>query len=123
MFAFEAGAIIGLAIIVHYADVVKYLHLCYIRVYRAVPVFVGFQWTLVMQTSLDVARCHSRGQGRICPTAAKAAVCHRPASLVALVLLGLSSPAQGFAPRPRAVPAANIAACPTAIIRGLHVIK
>jgi len=24
MFAFEAGAIIGLAIIVHYADVVKY---------------------------------------------------------------------------------------------------
>jgi hypothetical protein len=27
MFAFEAGAIIGLAIIVHYADVVKYLRL------------------------------------------------------------------------------------------------
>jgi hypothetical protein len=42
MFAFEAGAIIGLAIIVHYADVVKYLRLCYIRVYRAVPVLVGF---------------------------------------------------------------------------------
>jgi len=27
MFAFEAGAIIGLAIIVHYSDVVKYLRL------------------------------------------------------------------------------------------------
>jgi len=27
MFAFEAGAIIGLAIIVHYADVVKYSRL------------------------------------------------------------------------------------------------
>ena len=42
MFAFEAGAIIGLAIIVHYADVVKYPRLCYTRPYRAVPVFVGF---------------------------------------------------------------------------------
>ena len=76
-----------------------------------------------MQTRLTAIWCQFWGQGRECPTADKSALCHRTAPLVALVLPVLSSPAQGFAPRPRAVPAANIAACPTAIIRGLHVIK
>ena len=123
MFAFKAGAIIGLAIIVHYADVVKYLHLCYIRAYRAVPVFVGFQWLAWARPCLGVLRCQIRGQGRICPTAAKAAVCHRPAPLAALVLLGLISPAQGQAPETPAACAANKGVCPTADNGGLSVIK
>lgn len=47
------------------------------------------------------ARCQMRGQGRICPTAAEAAVCHRPAPLATLVLPGLIYLAQGQAPRPQ----------------------
>ena len=68
-------------------------------------------------------RIQIRGQGRICPTAAKAAVCHRPAPLAALVLLGLISPAQGQAPETPAACAANKGVCPTADNGGLSVIK
>ena len=114
---------IGLVIIFHYSDVVKCFLLCYKVGYGSWRFYSGFQLDLFMQTRLTGRWCQFWGQGRECPTAAKAAVGHLPAPLVALVLPGLSSPAQGFAPRPRAVPAANIAACPTAIIRGLHVIK
>ena len=114
---------IGLSIILHYAVVVKCFLLCYKVGYGSWRFYSGFQWDLLMRTRLTGRWCQFWGQGRECPTAAKAAVCHRPAPLVALVLPVLSSPAQGFAPRPRAVPAANMGACPTAIIRDLDVIK